>query len=1657
MSFYTALTGLNGSQADIAATSNNIANVGTTGFKRSRAEFGDIFATSPLQNASSSIGSGSILKGVKQQFTQGNIASSLNALDLAISGQGFFSLKPSLTSNQVVYTRNGSFNVDNNRNVVDSTGQFLLTYPVNDDGSVTSKSIGDAVPLQLPVTSGDPKATGNIDLAVNLPADAPVVTDNPKFANGYQFSTNDPESFTNSTSLTIFDDLGNPTIATVYFIKTQAATATDPTNKYETRLVIDDTVIDPDLVASVNDNGEQIYIDRFGRETTLENIADDNYFSEGKGAALYRRDDLNEVIPSQPARLQGSQSSFDFGEEGNKLIEITNDPMRFKATREAGNNDSSIFWGKDFLLVNVDDGDVPVSVNLRPGFYNASQLAAEVERSINDAYGDDSKLQVRSNVDDKITVDFSTLNAADGTLSGLAVPVEIDLLQPTYVSEQIGVDTTGSSPDFTKEEFLAHAQVRIIDAMNQYEENIPTSGALGVNNKLFTRSIGSQMPAVYEKTDIVSFDYKSMASDGAATVTAKRHLAYSFYDNLPELNVYDRKQTVKTGSDIYYDAPNNILEITLPDGTDMTKYTAGEIVRVAGSFENYNSLLNGRALTVLNVAAASDANPTKLRISTTGEGFPDASFRMTQVDGTTEGNNFSEAYVLSDLSTDVEAFFEGANLSPAGAVNSYNNKKIVLRETASNTHTYKHNDTDIGATAVTDGLTSGLEYHITTTGTGTNWTDANSSDLSSQSKDLTQPVVGYNFTYNTGTALTGSGRVKPVFTNVPKVTENESTLGLSGGSSNVVTVSNADDNEHKITVNGIDIKTDLTATTAIVSGSTGFTATLTTAGAITVTGAPTASGSVNVTVDGTTVSVAFAGNEDAAGTATKIATALNANSRFASSATGAAVKVRYTDAAGVHNALKAALEAKQVKPSLDASATVKKEFEMLQNVRVSQSSSGSALTLDTVFAAGQKYKVVNNASNYSLTSLDVNRDGTNETYTNGSFITLNNAVATKLEAASASGATGLTGVASKTSLTVNTPATEAGNIEVVVSGVSYTVASTGSHSSKASEATALVASLNALTTTFGSKWVAAIDSTDTSKINISPQPLAVPSGLKVIAVDEVFSNLDSEELGGSSSLPSLGLTQENFANDTVWVDEKNPPIKISYDAVNQRFQFGVNHTAIGPGTDSNFRAFKIFGAGDADGTNNLGIPSSDAAATIPISSTAIIDAESFVSDGSELQINAKRYGVKVEYNSDVKTFTFSSGTTGEAIPADGAIGVNADQKASNIQVGRYALDALNGSVVNATFDTATRYMGAGDNGLMGVGASKGDVSFKAARGLASEPARALGASATEPLSEVFALSASAGDNIFNISVNGISGIIEVPAGNYVGSTLAAELQTRINQISDAETGVVVGGVTVVYSADNNNFVFTTGTSGDDSTIKVKGAPKLGLDDVPLGVGSIPEIVNLVQATNAAGVPLFVNELGQVVETPPDNLVEDYFPLYIDEGELTFDKTGQIISPLNRVHYEQQAAGFSIALDVDYSASTQLSQPFSVNNLDQDGFTSGRLDGLDIDATGLLRANYTNGENKPLGKIVLANFNNQNGLKQIGNATFVETATSGTPTYGEAGAEGFGAIQSGSLERSNVDITEELVNLITAQRNFQASSKAIETSTQLTQAIINIRS
>ncbi|MES9833207.1 MAG: flagellar hook protein FlgE [Candidatus Thiodiazotropha sp. DIVDIV] len=141
---------------------------------------------------------------------------------------------------------------------------------------------------------------------------------------------------------------------------------------------------------------------------------------------------------------------------------------------------------------------------------------------------------------------------------------------------------------------------------------------------------------------------------------------------------------------------------------------------------------------------------------------------------------------------------------------------------------------------------------------------------------------------------------------------------------------------------------------------------------------------------------------------------------------------------------------------------------------------------------------------------------------------------------------------------------------------------------------------------------------------------------------------------------------------------------------------------------------------------------------------------------------------------------------------------------------------------------------------------------------------------------------------------------------------------------------------------------------------------------------------------------------------------------------------------------------------DYNSTSQFGSGFSVNELSQDGFTSGRLSGVEVDDSGVVFARFTNGQSDPLGKIALARFTNNQGLRQIGDTSWAESFASGDVQIGEAGTSSFGLIQSGALENSNVDLAKQLVNLITAQRNFQANAQVITTADAVTQTVINIR-
>ncbi|MET0066199.1 MAG: flagellar hook protein FlgE [Candidatus Thiodiazotropha sp.] len=181
--------------------------------------------------------------------------------------------------------------------------------------------------------------------------------------------------------------------------------------------------------------------------------------------------------------------------------------------------------------------------------------------------------------------------------------------------------------------------------------------------------------------------------------------------------------------------------------------------------------------------------------------------------------------------------------------------------------------------------------------------------------------------------------------------------------------------------------------------------------------------------------------------------------------------------------------------------------------------------------------------------------------------------------------------------------------------------------------------------------------------------------------------------------------------------------------------------------------------------------------------------------------------------------------------------------------------------------------------------------------------------------------------------------------------------------------------------------------------------------------------------------------------------------FTDSGALDMSGVGDVDASGNVVYDDIVPGGGAadiVGLTYDYSASTQFGSGFAVNELIQNGYTSGRLSGIDVDDSGVVFARYTNGQSEPLGKIALARFSNNQGLRQNGDTRWVESFASGDAQVGEAGTGSFGLIQSGALENSNVDLAKQLVNLITAQRNFQANAQVITTADAITQSVINIR-
>lgn len=174
--------------------------------------------------------------------------------------------------------------------------------------------------------------------------------------------------------------------------------------------------------------------------------------------------------------------------------------------------------------------------------------------------------------------------------------------------------------------------------------------------------------------------------------------------------------------------------------------------------------------------------------------------------------------------------------------------------------------------------------------------------------------------------------------------------------------------------------------------------------------------------------------------------------------------------------------------------------------------------------------------------------------------------------------------------------------------------------------------------------------------------------------------------------------------------------------------------------------------------------------------------------------------------------------------------------------------------------------------------------------------------------------------------------------------------------------------------------------------------------------------------------------------------------YDAQGALTAPATGLITLPA----FTPTSGAAPINLTLDLGRSTQYGERFAINDLRQDGFTTGRLVGIEVSQQGVVFARYTNGVADALGQVAMSTFPNQQGLQNLGNNLFSQTFETGDVRRGAAGTSDFGLIQSGALESSNVELTEQLVNMIVAQRNFQANAQMIQTTDQIQQTIINLR-
>ena len=1499
MSFFTSLTGLNAATTQLSVTSNNIANAGTTGFKRSRSDFGDIFATSPLQKASTVVGQGTALKQVTQEFSQGNIELSGNSLDLAVTGEGFFPLRSA--DGQDLFTRNGSFLLDEQNTVVNSAGQFLKVASVDSLGKADFKA--ELIPLSIaPKTVGEAVATDNIDFAINFPAESlPITTiDENNLEQVKGFNPEDPSTYAKSAAITIFDENGNDFLLTFYYRRVAVASAENPYNKWQTHVVLGGQEITPALGQSTTQDGRALFVDKYGNivpEDELPVVLNDNLVFQ-----KYNQDDLSNPLVSVPATAKGA------------LVE------RPYLSDEAGQNFAAVAASQT-LTVNRDmlssisaNSEIQFTLSIDEGAGATTETVLSTTQSAK-AYvglannndienGDVISVKLQADDSDDQIVFTSAALPTDAT----AQQVVNSLNSPNAV---IGISNVASFLSTDTLEFVVTTEDGIEYAFNNIASTDPLTG-VNTLNSIGDAETTADLVAQLNGPDVAPFTVT--ASDDGLIVTQDRPSMTLGVTGIASLSYT---------SDGVGIVPSVIALKITTEGGDVFDYAISaddlEAIEVAGGgtkadvdLETIAAYLNANNPTGSSFVFASNTAGTQLIVTNAVTG-------NTRFESTNEFKVALGATHAIDETANFDITWGSASASLAAGETSYSEKQRFTLELGANN---AHDATVLGSTTYA----------------------------------AREIVFTENITSSSGTQFVG--------TTATGLTNDDYEFRLeSDANGNVL-------NDRLIEI---------------------------------------------VRADGTNFKLALGGENSLSGEAglyEHISTA------------SAQVTTSYTEFTTNGATLQGSPSVANIVAALQASAATT-DF----TVSVSDSDPYQIVISK---ANGQDFTV----------KLDQAPTGPADPVFSGVIDDI------------------------VTELTAGGPSTQVSNNGVEAWDLSQAFELTIDEDPNDTNATdSIMIDLSAMTkpqnSALSGEEVANLMTQEINRQLGDQRYFNVTSDAN--RQFRILFDKDGDDINGTeeTSTPlqvvdvfiptGSQYTEESLSTEITRQlrEATGTHISVEYNRASKGFVFT-------PESDSSkLRITNVPAEASLTGTlvpNSL-FGLSTQSTDFTIDSRGRYPAEVIPNGAERLPKDSgqQRYGIVVEFLPNTEeggvggSFSISSGTTGDS---------------SAIRIENVSDDAK--SLFGFDIDNPSA--------VLEVVAEEGST---AVRGVESTAARVFGKPVSIDPDETFFMDDLS--NQFTVTVDSVTETFRLPVGNYNLNSFKTALQNRINAMQD-NRGTSISGVVVDFDQTNEIFNFTSGTSGDSSFFQISGSSRYGLEGIDSSVGQTSTYRPPVSEQTENGRPIYVtkDENGVFREYSTDitsGLSElpgsrefttdpEYRPLFLDKGELTFDTAGNLISPLGGISLDNVVIGGSgntLNIDIDYMGSTQFSGDFSVNSQSQNGQPNGSLVAVDIADDGLVTASYSNGTQDLKGKIVLATFSTPNGLRQLGDSTFLESNESGAPSLGEPGGAGFGTIRAGARERANVDLTSELVDLITAQRNFQANAKAIETSSTLTSTIINIRS